>query len=437
MALDGGILIVAGTRPELIKLAPVFEQLKGRNMPFTFIWSGQHYDYELSRIFIKELQMPEPDFNLDVGSGSHATQTAKAMVGVEEAVRKFKPALALALGDTNTVAATALSSVKIGIPFVHVESGLRSWDETMPEEINRKIADHVAQLLFTPSALATTNVLNEGVSKSRIFHVGNTVIDVLFKHLKLAEKQSSGLKERLNLDADEYFLATFHRQENVDNPERLRGIIKALIKLSKHMKIVIPSHPRTKKQLIELNLHKPLLENKNIVFLDPLGYFEFLGLLNGAKVVLTDSGGVQEEAFTLKVPTITLRYNTERPETILLGCNVLAGADEDRIVDCTHKMVELRENICSKLRDKPNPYGDGHAGEHIANVLEKAIKNGIALQSPDLRDKPLITYNLKSVKKVIASDEVLSLFDKKGKAVSEKRSAEKVVVRNAMDSKVY
>jgi UDP-N-acetylglucosamine 2-epimerase (non-hydrolysing) len=154
-------------------------------------------------------------------------------------------------------------------------------------------------------------------------------------------------------------------------------------------------------------------------------------------VVLTDSGGVQEEAFTLKVPTITLRYNTERPETILLGCNVLAGADEDRIVDCAHKMVELRENICSKLRDKPNPYGDGHAGEHIANVLEKAIKNGIALQSPDLRDKPLITYNLKSVKKVIASDEVLSLFDKKGKAVSEKRSAEKVVVRNAMDSKVY
>ena len=436
MALNGSILIVAGTRPELIKLAPVFEQFKTRSVHFTFVWSGQHYDYELSRIFIKELRMPEPDFNLDIGSGSHAAQTSKAMVGLEEIAGKCKPALTLALGDTNSVVATALSSTKIGVPFVHVESGLRSWDETMPEEINRKIADQVAQVLFTPSALATTNVLNEGISQSRIFHVGNTVIDVLFKHLKLAEKQSSKLKEGLNLGANEYFLATFHRQENVDNPERLKSIVKALVRLAKRIKIVIPSHPRTKKQLIELNLHKPLLDNKNIVFLEPLGYLEFLGLLKEAKTVLTDSGGVQEEAFTLKIPTITLRYNTERPETILLGCNVLAGADEDRIVDCAHKMAALKENIYSKLRSKPNPYGDGHAGERIANVLEKALKKGVALRSLDLRNKPLMTYNLKSVEEIGASDEVLSLFDKKGRTVSEKRNAEKVIVRNAKESEI-
>lgn len=434
MVLNGSVLISAGTRPELIKLAPIFEQLKERDISFTFVWSGQHYDYELSKIFIKELHIPEPDFDLGVGSGSHATQTAKTIVGIEEATSKNKPLFTLALGDTNGVVATALASTKIGVPFLHIESGLRSWDETMPEEINRVVADHVAQALFTPSALATMNVLNEGLSQTRIFNVGNTVIDVLFKNLKLAEKKANELIRQHDLDVKEYFMVTFHRQENVETPDRLKSIIKALIKLANDTKIIIPFHPRAKNKLVEQSLYEQLRDNKNMVLLEPLGYFDFLGLLKEAKAVLTDSGGVQEEAFTLGIPTVTLRYNTERPETVLLGCNVLAGADESRIVNYAHKMAELRNSIQSRLKDAPNPYGDGHAGERIVDVFEKIFDEGIALRSPDLRAKPLVAYNLKQISELSASDEVLGLFDDKGNATNERSKAKYAIVRSARKS---
>jgi len=434
MTHESDILITAGTRPELIKLAPVFEELKKRGLPFTFVWSGQHYDYELSKIFIKELRIPEPNFDLGVGSGSHATQTAKTMMGIEDAIRKNKPMFSLALGDTNGAIATALASTKLGIPFVHIEAGLRSWDETMPEEINRVVADHVAQVLLTPSAVATMNVLNEGIPEARVFNVGNTVIDVLFKHVKLAEKKAAELFRRLDLNAEKYFMVTFHRQENVENTERLKSIIKALIKLARDTKVVIPFHPRTKNRLIELNLFEQLKDNKNMILLEPLGYFDFLGLLKEADVVLTDSGGVQEETFTLKIPTVTLRYNTERPETVLLGCNILAGTDENKIINYTHKMAEARNNIQSKLKDIPNPYGYGCAGEHMVDVFEKIFDEGITLRSPDLREKPLVAYNLKRITELSISDEVLSLFDSEGKPTYERNKAKHAIVRSARNT---
>jgi UDP-N-acetylglucosamine 2-epimerase (non-hydrolysing) len=427
-------MIVAGTRPELIKLAPVFWELKRRDVEYVFVWSGQHYDYEMSRVFIEELELPEPDFDLGVSSGSHAIQTAKAMIGVEEAIQRYKPSLTVALGDTNTVVATALASVKSLVPFAHIEAGLRSWNMSMPEEINRKVADHVAQLLFTPSTIATINVLAEGIESRRVFQTGNTIIDVLNKAMEIADKHESTIAEQVRNFIDEPFLlVTVHRQENTDNPQRLTAIVRALVRLSSRYRIVIPLHPRTRRKIIEYGLMNELANNRSIRLLKPLGYLEFLYVLKHAYVVLTDSGGVQEEAFTLRIPTVTLRYNTERPETILLGCNVLAGAATNRIVEYTLRMAEIREAIRSRLGNVPNPYGDGRASERIVDAIAEHLEEpqSLVIHEPDLRDTPLITYMVKELSNLDPRlDEVLCYIDRESRLTPEVAKAIAAYIRS-------
>lgn len=423
-------MVVAGTRPELIKLAPVFWELDRKGIDYVFVWSGQHYDYEMSRVFIEELRLPDPDFDLGVGSGSHAVQTAKVMVGVEEVLRRYDPSLVTALGDTNTVVAAALASVKPLVPFAHIEAGLRSWNEAMPEEVNRRVADHVAQLLLTPSATATVNLLAEGLSLSRVFHVGNTIVDVLQHAIQIAERRGSSLGDSYK-PGDKYILVTVHRQENVDNPERLCAIVRALARLAREYTIVLPLHPRTRKRLREHGLLHKLELHENVKIIKPLGYFEFLYLLKNALAVLTDSGGVQEEAFMLRVPTITLRYNTERPETVLLGCNVLAGADENLIVEYTKRMIEIRDLIRSKLSKARNPYGDGKAAQRIVDVIHAYASGEGAIREPDLRETPHIVYVVKRLGEIPNElSDVISYIAEDGSLTSDRAKAVAAYLRS-------
>jgi UDP-N-acetylglucosamine 2-epimerase (non-hydrolysing) len=389
----GLIMIVAGTRPEAIKLAPVIEWLDMLKVNYVFIWSGQHYDYEMSKIFFEQLGLPEPDENLDVRSGSQAEQTAKIMMRLEKTINKYKPAIVVAEGDTNTVVATALTATKKLVPFAHVEAGLRSWDRTMPEEVNRIIADAIAELHFAPTELAAVNLMHEGVSLRKIHIVGNTIVDVVLKYQGVTLKEGSKLLDELDVEPYGYILATVHRQENTDNPWRLENIVKALVELSKHYPVIFPVHPRTKRRLNEYGLWQQLKSQKNIFILDPLGYFQFLGLLAQALIVLTDSGGVQEEACTLKVPTITLRYNTERPETVLVGINKVVGVAYRDVVREALLSIDNRDNIIKKATKRPNPLGDGKSGQRIAYVLKESLYQGIGVESSDTRNA-LVSYKL-------------------------------------------
>ncbi len=398
------VVVVAGTRPELIKLAPVFKWLEVRGVDYVFVWSGQHYDYELSRVFIEELNIPEPQYDLGVGSGSHSVQTAKAMMGLEKVLDERKPRAVVAVGDTNTVVASALASSKKNIPFLHIESGLRSWDKTMPEELNRIVADHLGFMLFAPSKLAYINLLAEGIPSNRIVLSGNTVVDVLLENVGLAREISDRVLSSIGVEEREYILVTVHRQENTDNPRRLIGIFNALNRLVEDYgyKVVVPLHPRTRNRLIEYGLMDTVKEKLTIT--RPLGYLEFIALMEKCLVVLTDSGGVQEEAYTLRVPIVTLRYNTERIETVLYGLNVLAGADTNRIVEYTIKMIEYRDKIVGNVKGKPNPYGDGRAGERIASWIKDNLDE-LTISDVDLTDEPIVSYKL--VREVVENHKLL------------------------------
>jgi len=374
------IAVVAGTRPEIIKLAPVLWELRGRGLDYVFIWSGQHYDYEMSRVFMEELGVPEPDVSLGVGSGSHAVQTARLLTGLEEAFRETGAGLVTALGDTNTVLAAALSSVKMGIPFAHIEAGLRSWNMAMPEEVNRRAVDHVSQLLLAPCSLAAMNLAAEGFPSSMVRLTGNTIVDVV-----------EACRGRIRGGwGDDYVLVTVHRQENTDDPSRLRSIFNAVGRLAERHRVIAPLHPRTRRRLEALGL-LGALRGRGVEVLPPLGYFEFLGLLSNASLVLTDSGGVQEEAFTLHVPAVTLRYNTERPETVLLGGNILAGAEEDLIVEYSEEMLRHGSVIRRRLMEQPNPYGDGRAAARIVDAL---TERDWSIREPDMRLRPQLEYRL-------------------------------------------
>jgi len=361
------VMCILGTRPEIIKMAPVIKALQSkRNVKLTIVHSGQHYDAELSQFFFKELDLPRPDLNLRIGSGSHAQQTAQMLMGYEQALHRFQPDIALAEGDTNTVLAAGLSSVKLRVTFGHVEAGLRCFDRTMPEEINRTIADDCAQLCFAPTDRSAKNLLREGIAPKRIFVTGNTIVDACRKNLPIA-RSVSGILERLGLDRGVRFaLATVHRDENVANPNRLRRILRGLAKLS-DFKVVFPVHPRTKKELRVLGLDRLIRKARHILTTKPLGYWDFLRLLDNCQIVLTDSGGVQEEALTVGVPCVTLRYSTERPETVEAGGNVLVGTEVPLIVGEARRLSEDRR-LRDKLRDFQNPLGDGRAGQRIADI---------------------------------------------------------------------
>ncbi len=426
---NGPIIVVAGTRPEIIKLAPVVEWLERLGADYVLVWSGQHYDYEMSKVFFEQLGVPEPDMTLDVGSGSHAEQTARAMVEIEKVIAKYEPSVVVAEGDTNTVAATALTAIKMGIPFAHVEAGLRSWDRTMPEEVNRVVADAVAEILFAPTELAAINLMHEGIPLSKIHVTGNTIVDVVLKHKERALAEGRKLMEKLGLEPHGYFLTTVHRQENTDDPRKLANIVNALKELSRHSPVVFPAHPRTLKRLKMLGLNDALGDS-DVLITAPLGYFQFLGLLAHSLVVLTDSGGVQEEACILAIPCVTLRYNTERPETVAAAVNKVVGTDPTSIVSAALSAAEHRDEIASRARSRPNPLGDGKAGERIARILKETAERGIEIPRTDSRQDPYVTYAY--VDKLALSNPmtaITALYRADGLAVHELSRAKFVVVR--------
>jgi len=348
------IAIILGTRPEIIKMSPIIRECEKQQIDYYILHTGQHYSYEMDQIFFKQLQLPQAKYNLDVGSGKHGEQTGKMLGGIEEILREDTPDIVLIQGDTNTVLAGALAASKLQIKIGHVEAGLRSFDKTMPEETNRIIADHISDYLFAPTETSKKYLLNEGIPLEKIFITGNTVVDAAYQNLEISKDGTDVLK-KLGLKGEKYFLVTVHRAENTDNKERLSGILNGFLQIYKELgiPIIFPAHPRTVKMIGEFGLKVP--ESTRLI--EPMGYLEFLQLESGAMLILTDSGGVQEEACILKVPCVTLRDNTERPETVEVGANLIAGSAEN-IIECAKKMIESNSQW-------ENPYGNGNAAELI------------------------------------------------------------------------
>ncbi len=357
------IAVVLGTRPEIVKMSPVIRSCSERSIGFSIIHTGQHYSYEMDRIFFRELELPDAAYNLEVGSGTHGTQTARMLTGLERLLTEDPYDVVLVQGDTNTVLAGALAASKLGIPLGHVEAGLRSYDRSMPEEINRVVADHLSDFLFAPTETAASNLRREGRPDSGIFVTGNTVVDAVAQNLSIAARNTS-IFSQLGVEEGEYVLVTAHRQENVDRRENLSGILKGIELVGSEFGVTVlyPIHPRTKKMIEQFNLHVP----DGIRLLEPLGYFEFLLLEASARLVLTDSGGIQEECCILKTPCVTMRQNTERPETVSVGGNILAGTDPAAILSGAMAM-DLRP------RTWENPFGDGRSGDRIVRYLEKVL----------------------------------------------------------------
>ena len=353
--------VILGTRPEIIKMSPVIRECEARGLDFFILHTGQHHSYEMDRVFFEELDLPDPDYILDVGSGTHAGQTAKIMTGVEEVLAKEPPEIVLVQGDTNTVMAGALAASKLQVRIGHIEAGLRSFNRRMPEEINRVLTDHISDYLFAPTENSRKNLLAEGIADRRICVTGNTIVDAVYQNLDISRRKVNVLKD-LDLKPREYFLVTAHRQENVDNRTRLKEILKGLAGVQKEfsLPVVFPVHPRTEKRIKELGIG---VDGLNLT--KPFGFLEFLQLESQAKLVLTDSGGVQEETCVLGVPCATMRYDTERPETLAVGSNVLVGTESGKI-------LEGVRSAAMSPRGWENPYGDGIAGKMIVMVCAAA-----------------------------------------------------------------
>jgi len=367
------IAVIIGTRPEIIKMAPVIDEIEGRNINYILIHTGQHYDHEMSDQFFIDLELRKPDFNIGVGSGSHGNQTATMMKGIEDVLLAEKPDIVLVQGDTNAVLAGALIASKLHIPVGHVEAGLRSYDKSMPEEINREVADVCSKLYFVPTEESAINLLFEGISPKDIIITGNTIVDTCMRNLKIAEKKSEmGSKPYFG---GEVLTLTMHRAENVDNRERLQNIVNALIELN-NVTVVFPVHPRTVKTLKEFEMFEKLEKADHIKLIKPVGYLDFLLLLSKSKFVMTDSGGIQEEAITLNVPCMTLRYNTERPETVKAGGNILVGADKDKIVGTVKKILN-DEELYTEMSKAKNPYGEGNSSKKILDSILKLYNDGL------------------------------------------------------------
>ncbi len=348
---------IVGARPNFMKMAPVVNALRARGVSQTLIHTGQHYDAQMSQIFFDELEMPKPDLDLGVGSGTHAEQTARVMMALEPALREMNPSLVVVAGDVNSTLAAALVAAKLQIPVAHVEAGLRSFDRTMPEEINRVLTDHIADLLFTTEASGSENLSREGIARERIFFVGNCMIDTLDAHLARALQLEPW--EKFSLIQNEFGVVTLHRPSNVDDVHNLKEILRALAVVSERVPLIFPVHPRTR---AKLDAGMPPFHQ--IRFVEPLGYLEFLGLMARARLVLTDSGGIQEETTALGVPCLTLRENTERPVTMELGTNRLIGNHARNIVDAAFEVLKMgRRQIM-----RP-PLWDGHAGERVAECI--------------------------------------------------------------------
>ncbi len=355
------IAIVFGARPTFIKMSPLIKLLKRKRANFFIVHTGQHYLKELDKVFFEELNLPKPDYNLKVGSGTHGYQTGLALIKIEKIFLKEKPDLVLVYGDTNSMLAGALASAKLHIPLAHIEAGLRSYDRFMPEEINRVLADHVSDFLFAPTKEAKNNLLKEGIEEKKIFVVGNLIVDALLQNIKISERYLKILKD-LNINKKKYFVITVHRPENVDFKNKLECIFNglSLIFINYKMPIIFPIHPRTRKMIVKFGLNIP----EGIKVIKPVGYFEFLALMKNTRLILTDSGGIQEESCILKVPCVTLRENTERPETLKVKSNILVGTDPKRILNGVKIMLKRK-------RGWKNPFGDGKASFKITKILNQ------------------------------------------------------------------
>ncbi len=379
------IATILGTRPEIIKMAPIIAEINKRGINQIVLHTGQHYDKEMSDNFFKDLEIPAPDYNIHVGSGTHGRQTGRMMEGIEEILMEEKPDIVLVQGDTNAVLAGAIVCAKLHIAVGHVEAGLRSFDLTMPEEINRKVADICSIMYFIPTEESAINLLAEGFSRKNLFITGNTVVDACFRHLEIAKKrgfEEDSLK-KLDIDnMDNILTLTMHRAENVDVKERVTNIIDALKELS-DMNIIFPIHPRTKHTLENFGLFDELNNLEHVHIVRPIGYLDFLLLTSKSTLILTDSGGLQEEAITLDVPALTLRYNTERPETVTAGGNILVGADKDAILENANKILNDKE-FADKMKNAINPYGEGDSAVKTVDAIEKYYKEGILdITAPD------------------------------------------------------
>jgi UDP-N-acetylglucosamine 2-epimerase (non-hydrolysing) len=361
------ITLVVGTRPQIIKSAPLIHlAYKDEQIRLQIVHTGQHYDYEMTKIFFEELDLPDPDTNLGVGSGTHAEQTAKIMLRLDEIWKKQRPDLVLVPGDTNSTLAGALTAAKLTVPVAHVEAGARSYDMKMPEEINRRLTDHCSSLLFTSTENCTENLVKEGIERNKILQSGDPMYDVLLQQLPKAEK--SKILQQLKLKPKSYALLTTHRPENTDDLQNLKNIADAMIKL-KPLTIVFPVHPRTKKQLEKFRLLSSLEKQEHVKLVDAIGYHETLKLMENAALVLTDSGGMQKEAFWLRTPCITMRENTEWIETVQLGANCLTGANAQRIVSAARQIIQDKERLAKKMKGLPNPFGNGKASQNILEAI--------------------------------------------------------------------
>lgn len=359
--------LIVGARPNYMKAAPIYRALKKYPSEFQcrLVHTGQHYDEKMSHIFFKELELPKPDVYLGVGSGLHGEQTGKIMISYEKEVSNLrdKPDVILVAGDVNSTAACSLVAAKLHIKVGHVEAGLRSRDRSMPEEINRIVTDSISDYLFTTSRDADANLQQEGIPKEKIFFVGNTMIDSLNYYLPKADEEKYKLKDE-RLKKRGYILVTLHRPSNVDSAETMKGLFETFSTIQERMPIVFPLHPRTQKMLATFGMDKQLAQMPNLIITEPLGYLEFLSLQKDALMLLTDSGGIQEETTVLGIPCLTMRENTERPITVWEGTNELVGNDPKRILERTLAIID-GEKKTGKIPD----LWDGHAAERIVEIL--------------------------------------------------------------------
>ena len=361
-------LIVVGARPNFMKAAPICAEMRRRPGEFSVkvVHTGQHYDAAMSDAFFADLGLPEPDFHLGVGSASHTVQTAKIMMAFEPVVEAERPDWVLVVGDVNSTMACSLVCAKMGVKVAHVEAGLRSGDRSMPEEINRIVTDAVADLLLTPSPDADENLKREGIPAEKIRFVGNVMIDSLFENLKRAE--ISVVREELGLAEGGYAVLTMHRPSNVDERQNLKPLVEALIEIAERVPIIFPVHPRTKTKIEEFGLNEEI-NASSLKLIEPLGYVDFLRLYSGARFVVTDSGGLQEETTALGIPCLTIRENTERPITVEMGTNRVVGADPEKLKRSAFEILESDRRPTDK---RIPPLWDGKAAVRICEALLSA-----------------------------------------------------------------
>ena len=364
------LLVVVGARPNFMKAASVLAAARAAGVTCTLVHTGQHYDPELSKVFFDELGLDEPDISLGVGSASHAEQTARIMIEFERELLRVRPSIVVVVGDVNSTLACALVAIKERYPVAHVEAGLRCFDPWMPEEVNRRLTDHLSTYLFTTSRDASWNLERENIPEERVHFVGNTMIDTLLRFSDIARSRNA--PARFGVEGRPYATLTLHRPDNVDEIESLARVFEAIVVLSRCAPVVFPMHPRTRRRLAGTTLERSLRAEPGVILSEPLGYLDFIGLLAESAIVLTDSGGVQEETTVLGIPCLTLRDSTERPVTVTSGTNLVVGTDSELIVEEALKVLE------SERSEAQIPeFWDGGAGERIVGILRSELEAGL------------------------------------------------------------